>query len=294
MTCHLVIVAAVSLAAAACYAVASVLEQRRAAAAPPEMALKLALLWHLAKQPVWWLAILVDVGGFGFQTLALGLGRIVFVQPLLLMSLPLALLLGHRLGSHRLTRGDLVWAVVFVAALSAFLIIGDPSGGVSIRPPSAWAPALVIVLVVTAVLVAAGRTGGSVRRALVLGLAAGTLFGVSSALMKPLAYRIAHGGWGMLAHWEPWALAVVVSCGFLVIQSAFQAGDLRTSLPAADLAEPLVAGIFGIVVLREDLRTTGIAPIVALVVSVVVMSLAVVRLAQSAALDHEVGDSKDL
>lgn len=286
MTGQLAIVAVVSLGAAACYAVASVLEQRRAAAAPPEMALRFALLWHLAKQPVWWLAIAVDVGGFGLQTLALGLGRIVFVQPLLLTSLPIALVLGQRLGSHRLTRTDLWWAVLFVASLSVFLIVGDPAGGVSTRAVSIWVVPLVAVAVVTAVLVGFGRTGGSVRRSLLLGLAAGMLFGVSSTMMKPFAHHLAHDGVGALAHWEPWVLAVAVTGGFLIMQSAFQAGDLRTSLPAVDLAEPVVASLFGIIVLEEHLQASGVVPVAVLVVAVGVMILSVIRLAESAATDR--------
>ncbi len=285
MVVHLLAVASASLAAAACYSVSDVVEQRKAAAAPPETSLRIALLWHLAKQPIWWLAIAVDIGGFGMQAVALGIGQIVFVQPLLLMSLPMSLVLGHRVGSHVLSRGDVGWAVVFVAALSAFLIIGDPTGDVSQRSLSVWLLPLVIVACLTIVVMTVSHRIGAVARSLALGLAAGMLFGVSSTLMKSFAHLIAQDGWRMLAHWEPYVMAVAVSLGFLVMQSAFQAGDLRTSLPTVNLSEPVVAGLLGILVLQERFQAKGPIETALLVVSVIVMVLGTVRLARSAAAD---------
>src|SRR5262245_7654765 len=83
------------------------LEQRKAVEAPPETSMRIALFWHLAKQPLWWLGIFVDFGGFIAQIAALGLADVVFVQPVLMMSLPFSLLLGGMAGSHRLSRHDL-------------------------------------------------------------------------------------------------------------------------------------------------------------------------------------------
>ena len=69
------VAAALGLTAAFLYAVSNVLEQRKAAEAPPEASMRIALFWHLARQPLWWLGIAVDVGGLVFQIAALGRAR---------------------------------------------------------------------------------------------------------------------------------------------------------------------------------------------------------------------------
>ena len=116
MVGHVIGVATIALGAALCYATSNVIEQRKASVAPPEASMRVALLWHLAHEPIWWVGIAVDVVGFGLQVLALGVGSIVFVQPLLVTSLLFSLVIGALAGSHRLSHADLGWALVFVAA----------------------------------------------------------------------------------------------------------------------------------------------------------------------------------
>ncbi len=291
MVLHLLGVASIALGAACCYTASDIIEQRKASEAPPETSLKIALLWHLAKEPLWWIGIAADLGGFVLQTIALGLGSLVFVQPLLMLSLPITLVVGHRVGSHTLTRRDVEWAFIFVIALSAFLVIGDPSGGIDQRPFGDWLVPLAIVAVLTICVLAGSHRLPPARRALTLGLAAGMLFGVSATLMKSFAHLVARDGLGMLRHWEPYVMGGTLALGFLVIQSAFQIGNLKSALPALDLAEPVTASIFGFAFLHEELASTNIAWTFVLAVSVLVMVLSTVRLARAAArsdkLDHQ-------
>lgn len=287
VTSHILIVVVVSLGAALCYSIADVVEQRKASQAPPDTSLRIALLWHLAKQPIWWAAITVDITGFVLQTVALGVGEIIFVQPLLMMSLPLTLVIGHRVGSHRLSSGDLAWAFVFVTALSVFLLVGNPSGGVSQRPLSAWVVPFATVGAIVAVITVAAPRLEAVRRSVALGLAAGLLFGVTTTLTKTFAHLVASEGWGMLRHWEPYVMAAVVPLSFLMLQSAFQAGDLRSALPTLDLAEPLMAGILGMALFGEQLAGTGVFVDIVIAVCIVVMGWSTIRLARSSAASHE-------
>ncbi|MBS1848161.1 MAG: DMT family transporter, partial [Actinobacteria bacterium] len=123
----------------------------------------------------------------------------------------------------------------------------------------------------------------TIRRSLVLGLTAGMLFGVTSALMKSFADVVTSDGWRLFVHWEPYTMVAVGIAGFVMMQSAFQAGDLRTSLPAIDLAEPLVAGTVGVLLFSEKLRVHGPIQGAAAVLAVVVMAVSAIRLARSAA-----------
>src|SRR5262249_8010056 len=100
--------------------------------------MRIALLWYLAHQPIWWMGVGADLGGFRLQALALGLGPLLFVQPLLVTSLLFSLGLGALFGSNRLPWLDVGWALVFAAALAVFLAVASPSGGVDERSWHAW------------------------------------------------------------------------------------------------------------------------------------------------------------
>ena len=290
VTSHQVLASVFALVAAFLYATSNVLEQRKASDAPPETSMRLGLLWHLARQPTWWIGIASDVGGFAAQALALLFGSLVFVQPMLVTSLLFSLVLGAALGLHRLSRRDLVAAGVLVASLAAFLAVASPTGDHSVRPIGSWAvPGIAVVGLVAACVMLARRTTGPLKAAL-LGAAAGATFGVSSTLMKSFAFLLDHEGVvGMLGHWEPYALGAVVAFGFLSVQSAFQAADLRAALPALEVAEPLVASVLGVVIMGEHLHAHGLGAKAAITASVVVMTWAAIQLAESAA--HDRGDA---
>ncbi len=290
------LVAAIALAAAFCYAASNVIEQRKAAAAPPETSLRIALLWYLARQPIWWLGIGADLGGFGLQVLALGLGTLVFVQPLLVSSLLFSLLLGALVGTIRLTRVDVGWAVVFMASLSIFLVVSAPNGGVDQRDLRAWALPLAVVAVLVLGALALSRRLGSGYRAAAMAAAAGMTFGVSSTLMKTFAHLLGQDGVveTLTHHWEPYALGAVVAAGFLILQSAFQAGDLRAALPLLEVSEPVVASILGLTLMHERVHAIDGTAKAVVALAVVLMVVSAARLAHATAQHRENQASGDV
>ncbi len=294
MTLHLIVVAIVALAAAFCYASSNVIEQYKAAEAPPEASMRIALLWYLARQPIWWLGIATDVGGFGFQALALGLGSLLFVQPLLVTSLLFSLALGALVGSNRLPWTDVGWALVFVASLAVFLATAAPSGGVDQRTPRAWViPLAVVAVLVAGCILAANRVAGPARAAF-LAAGAGITFGVSSTLIKSFSHVLgADGPAHLLRTWEPYAMGLVLAIGFLILQSAFQAGDLRAALPAVETAEPVIASVLGLALMHEKLHAGGPVAKTVVAISAVLMFTSAVMLARSAARDRDQRDGAD-
>jgi drug/metabolite transporter (DMT)-like permease len=290
------LVAAIALGAALCFAASNVIEQRKAALAPPKTSMRIALFWYLARQPVWWLGIGVDVGGFTLQVLAVGLGALVFVQPLLVTSLLFALVLAAVVGDLRLSVLDLVWALLFMGSLSAFLVAAAPSGGVDTRGLGAWVVPLLVIGVLVLGALSFGRRARPTYRATAFAAAAGLLFGISSTLMKGFASEIDHDGVvGMLGHWEPYAMALVLATGFLFLQSAFQASDLRAALPLLEVSEPLVACLLGLALLHERLHADDLPTKILVAASIVLMGISAVALARSTAQAHrtDVVDLRD-
>ena len=74
--------------------------------------------------------------------------------------------------------------------------------------------------------------------------------------------------------------------GFLMVQSAFQAGDLRAGLPALEVAEPLVASCLGVFLLHERLSADTAIDKGLLLLAVAAMIWTTIELAQSAAADR--------
>jgi hypothetical protein len=104
--------------------------------------------------------------------------------------------------------------------------------------------------------------------------------------MKSFAHELGDDGLGLFAHWQPYALGIVIATGFLMLQSAFQAGDLRAALPTLEVAEPVVAGILGLTLMHERLHATDLRDQVVILLAVALMVVSAVVLARSAAGDR--------
>lgn len=83
-----------ALLSAMAFATASVLQQRAARDVPESLAMRPGLLWRLVRSPMWLAGTVADLSGFGLQALALGLGSLIVVQPVLCTGLLFALPIG--------------------------------------------------------------------------------------------------------------------------------------------------------------------------------------------------------
>lgn len=119
---------ALALLAAFLFALGSVLQQRAGLDEPSEGS-SAGLLLRMARRPVWIVGIAADAIGFVAQAAALAIGRLAVVQPVLVASLVFALPLGARFTGQRISRSDVLAALLVTGALIVFLTIADPEGG---------------------------------------------------------------------------------------------------------------------------------------------------------------------
>ncbi|MFC8047853.1 DMT family transporter [Nocardia sp. NPDC057353] len=253
MTGHPAAAVACALLAALLFAVAAVTQQRSAAAVPEGQPLVSSLL----RNPRWWAATIGDSGGYALQVVALSLGAVLLVQPILVSALIFALPLAARLDRRRIDTGSMVAAAALTIALASFLIIGKPTDADRIAPSGHWLlPGIVLlVLIALAVAGALASTTTPAARALLLGTAAGALYGLAVALTDSVMAGLREHGIGhLLTGWQFYALVAAGLLGVYLQQRAFQAGPLSASLPALTIAEPLVAVVFSLAVLGERLR----------------------------------------
>jgi drug/metabolite transporter (DMT)-like permease len=244
-----------ALAAAACNAIASVLQRRGAKDIPQDNSLHLSLLLAVVRKPVWLFGLLAMVGAFAFQATALSQGDLSLVQPLLLAELPLTMLL-VRFWFH-LDGGRRAWVGVggMCAGLALVLLAALPSGGrvnVGITPLLLATAATGGLVVVT--ILAALRCRGNIRAA-TFGVAAGTGFALTAALMKGATDRVNSEGIGsVFASWQLYATAAAGAISLYIWQNALQSGSLAAAQPAITLSDPVLSTLLGIFVFSEHVR----------------------------------------
>jgi drug/metabolite transporter (DMT)-like permease len=248
-----------ALGAALLYALTSVLQHSAAVEVAHHRSLRPGLLLELVRRPRWLLGNLAEVGAVALQFVALRRGSLLLVQTLLVAGLLFALPLGAAMQHRRLTSTDWLGTVAVVVGLGIFVAVARPTRGRGQASHLGWAAVLGLGCgVVAALIVAAPRRPGSAR-ASYLGAACGVLFGVDAALAKATGHLLNHGIAHTVRGWQPYALAVLGVGGFLLAQSAFQAGPLAASLPLMTALDPLAAALIGVLAFHERLASDGFA-----------------------------------
>ena len=276
-----------ALGAALFIAVGDVIQQRSAHDVTDEQVGHVALFLRLLRDKQWWLGSLVAAGGFGLQAAALGFGSVLLVQALLVTSLLFALPLSARFAGRRITRSQWMWAVLLAAAVAVIVTVGNPSHGQSRAGLQMWiwviatlGPLLVLCLVGARVF------AGKPVAAVLLGLVAGSLWGLFAVLTKGVVDQLDRGIPAVLKMPELYPWAVVAVSATAVQQSAFRAGSMAASLPAVTISEPLVGSVLGVAILGEMLRP-GRSGWVGLGLAVAVMVVATIELARGEAAATE-------
>ncbi|MQA73675.1 MAG: hypothetical protein GEU88_04900 [Solirubrobacterales bacterium] len=268
-----------ALLAALVFALGTVLLQK-AGMAEPAGGSTSGLLLRMARRPVWLAGIAADALGFVLQAVALTIGRLAVVQPVLVASVVFALPLGAKLTGQRVHRIDVLAALLVTVALVAFLTIADPSGGRDDAPLGHWliTGAVIAVFVVPLVFLAGGRA--PTTKAALLGTATGILFALTAALTKAAADKFDDGLFEILTHWHLYALIVVGYISMTLNQIALGTGALAPAIATCLAIDPVVSVLIGTTLLQESLHETPLG-IVATVLSLLVALGAIAVLARS-------------
>ncbi len=280
-----VLVVVLSLASALSFAVSAVLKHSTATRVPQLAGFNTRALWQFGVatvlHPLWVLAIVADLGGLVLQIVALNVGSISVVQPILSVGLLFALALRH-VGARTMPRAEIPWAAMLIVSLLGFLLVSgisavDTSAG-TVNPVIAWISAVVGAIVVVACVVVARRASTMRWRTMSLGVAVGILYAINAALLKTCTEKFQNGLPTLLTSWALYAVVVVGVSGILLCQLAYQAGPLVASQPTIAVVDPLASVVIGVVVYAEALRH-GWWVVPAMVALLALMSIAIAKLA---------------
>ena len=258
------------------YAITAVTEQLSTKRVKRHRALSPELLLDLIKQPLWLAGVAANVASLGLQVVALRFGPLALVEPILVFDMIFAGLISAAIRKHfDPVTGAGVLACA--AGVAGFLVIARPSAG---RDTLGFTEALPLLAGFAALLIAclAVARWNQAARPLALALACGAAYAVTDFSIKLATGQFSGGLADVFTHWPIYAVAVIGPVGFVLNQSAFQAGTLPPVLAIITIADTIGAIGLGWLFLNETLAS-GPAAIAGESVSLLVMTVGIVVLA---------------
>ena len=245
---------AAALAGSVFTAIGIVIRQRATLDVPADRGVSILMVNTLLRRRLWWAGTAAAVIGYLFYAVALGYGSLTLVAPLLVSALLFALPLSAWLSHRSVGRAEWWWAIVLTLALAVFISLArTQAGDYRGSGPAAVGVALLSFVLVACCVLAASRFSDW-RRAILLAIGVGLMFGVVAVLTKIVMHLLTTGsGASLLTSPVTYVLIVMGVAATLLQQSAFHAGSLKASVPAMLVLEPLVAVLLGQVVLGETL-----------------------------------------
>ena len=242
-----------ALGCSVCYGTASVLQAAatRSVEAGSGSGVDTVLLLRAARQWRYLVGVGLDAVGFLLQVAALRLVPIYVVAAALAASIAVTGIAAAWLLSARLTRGE--WTAVGVVCASLVVLALAAGPGHFRHAPAGLGWAL---LGVVAAIFIAGAVAGRLPdrpRALALGLAAGTGFGVIEVGVR-LIEVIDPTKRAFYTNPALYAAAAGGAAGFLLLTSALHRGSVTTAVAGMVIGETIAPALVGVVWLGDSAR----------------------------------------
>jgi hypothetical protein len=281
-----------ALMAALANAVASVCQRLGVEDAPASRGPSLSLVRHMLRRRVWILGFAIMALAYGAQSVALHLGSLNEVQPLMVSELVILVVLLWFWYATTMRARDLIAAMATAVGLGVFLAVASPSAGTLVPSNARWLAVGSVVVLAVALFVALGTRGPGWWRALSLGAAASTGFALLAAITKSTT-NLVLAGWGsLLGSWQIYALSAIGLTSFVIMQSAFHVGPFAASQSTLILLNPLVSLAIGRLLFDETLRSGSLA-VTSEILALVVMMVGILGLSTSSLIAGVHDDSPD-
>ncbi|GAA1503182.1 DMT family transporter [Streptomyces albidochromogenes] len=238
-------------------ATGTVLQRIAARRVPPGDAFSFRLIPHLVHSAAWLGGIAVIVVAAACQALALTLGSMSLVQPILVSELPFTLLIACMVSRRPLPAAGWTAAGMIAVGLGVALAAASPYERHSEVSPAVWALTLVTTggVMTACVLAALPRPRGMARAAL-FSSASAIGYALTATLMKFSTTTFEQHGFGaFLACWQTYGFVVAGACALFLLANAMESGPLVASQPALTLGEALVSVALGMLVYGDEVRT---------------------------------------
>ena len=269
-----------ALLAAFCNAVNEA-TQHIASTASPRRASGWQLVVYLFRNPLWLFGWVALVGAFVFQALALHIGLISVVQPLLATELVFMLVL-RQFWIHQSIR-LITWgaAAVTCASLAVFILSSEPRGGQPNAVSKHWFVAGLACCAAAGLLALLARWGSPGVRAALYASSAAVMWALVATFIKATTDTLTEFGVaGMFTRWPVYALAAGSAAALFLQQVALHVGPLRASQPFLVIVDPIVSIALSVWLFNEHFTSdAGVLAMAA--IAFAVMCAALVLLTQT-------------
>ncbi|MEV5018685.1 DMT family transporter [Streptomyces sp. NPDC053780] len=243
-----------SLVSAVAYAGGAIVQEQVAASSS-------AAQYAPVRRPGWWAAVALNGLGGLLHVVALALGPLSLVQPLgaltIVFALPMAALFVGRKAGATAWRGALM-ATVGLAGLLSLVGAADAQ---SLDTAQRIGAAVVTGAVIVALMIAARAAHRHPAvRSILLAVASGIAFGMSSVFTKTVAVDWS-GGVSAADLPSMAVIGVLATAGMVLSQASYRGAGLAAPLATLTVVNPVVAAVVGITMFGETFRygTTGTA-----------------------------------
>lgn len=221
--------------------------QRDSSRAAPAHVRGWELVGYLVRRPLWLAGQGAWVVAIGLQALALHVGRLSVVQPVLVSELVFVLVIRAFVMHWPVRRAAWGSAALLFGALSLFLVAAEPRGGHPLPTVSAWLWALIGTGGFAACMTWLGSRGSPVRRAAFCATAAATLGALEASFLKTATNTLSRNGVvAVFTDWPVYALALAGACSGVLVQTALRSGPLTVSQPLLAVVNPLVSVLLSV------------------------------------------------
>ncbi len=236
-----------ALGAMVAFGIAAVLQGVASARTRDSGGIDPRLLLALSREPAFLGSLALNILGFAMHVTALQSLPLFLVQAVIAGSVAVTAVLSVRVFHTPLVRAQ--WVAVALVVLGLALLAPSATSGAA-ADVSAAAPLLLLGVVVAVALLAvvAGRARGSVA-AVLLGLLAGTGFGVVA-----LCARLLPAGLALLASPTFAVLGLAGVTAFLLYSVAMQRGSVTTTTAAMVITQTAVPALVGVLLLGDRVR----------------------------------------
>jgi drug/metabolite transporter (DMT)-like permease len=249
---------ATTLVAAVLLGIGFVLQQYAARQEPESRFLSLRILTDLLRKPRWLVGIACMVAGQLLAAWSIGHAALTLVEPLLTTYLLFALILAVPMSRQPVRWSEVTGALILIVGVTLLSLSRSTKPiGLSFGSFPYW-PAAAIIAGIAFVAVQVGQRTRGNARAVLIGLAAGLVFGIQDALTRQtLQVLQGHPVTVLLTNWAPYGLLGAGIVGLWLMQNAFSAGPLHSSLPTIAAGEPVAGIALGIVVFGDQIQISA-------------------------------------
>jgi hypothetical protein len=239
----------------------SIVTQRRVAGEPPTAELfRKNFIKRLMKSRLWLYGMLLQIGAFLLQAVALHSASLILVEPLLTTDLIFIMLILHY--QYNISAGAQEWFAVFAICLglSGLMYFADPRNGHLHSNNLHWLlTSIVISIIIGLGIYSVRRIKTRQFRAAVSGLASGFNFALVAGFTKLTVEYLKFGFFREFLSWPVYALIVSGICSVVMMQSTYGAGPLVASQPAMEIAEPIISVCIGIILFGDTINTKPVS-----------------------------------